>query len=652
MNTRMMRNWGLALMLAALPFLAGNAGGDDSSATYEITPVAPAISQPSAAPAVSQPASPPVKLSSGAAEIVRLAQAGVGEDVMLAYVGNVKSKFSLGSDQIVYLNDLGVSGSVVKAMIQHDDAIDTAARDYAASQLPASIPPPPTNPSAPTDDGSQPPMPPPDNSTNPPDNTVDYPGADDADYFYNSLAPYGSWGYVAGYGLCWQPTVFISNHDWRPYGDHGRWLYSDCGWYWQSDYSWGWAAFHYGRWFSDPSRGWVWAPGRVWAPAWVSWRSSAEYCGWAPLPPTAKFFPGSGLSYGNHLVAANFEFGLQPSQYTFIPLARMSDYAPARYGVFGSQADEVASQTTVVNHFTMQNNRVVNQGIPVENVAAVAHMEIRRVAVMEAPGEGGNPVQSDRLSKQGNGLIIYHPQLPTPSARRAPVNVAPSRNSGGVLKTSLNNVQPTPAGNLASVKPIIMSGATQPVARTESYPPGSLIVIGNKNPGSSQPVRPLPNMKLSPQANAGNFASTPDSRYQPAQPEANTPAAGFNFNGNNGDNVYYNRPAQPQHAIVQSAPSQNQTTYVMPAHYSVGQQMGSYSHNLTVAGSSGYAQERRAETPQPSVRESRAETRETPPAEVAHATQAAAVVHYESASASHAASAPAAWSSSSSSGKR
>src|SRR2546423_9736807 len=29
-------------------------------------------------------------------------------------------------------------------------------------------------------------------------------------------------------------------------------------------------------------------PGDEWAPAWVSWRSSKDYVGWAPLPPEAR----------------------------------------------------------------------------------------------------------------------------------------------------------------------------------------------------------------------------------------------------------------------------------------------------------------------------------------------------------------------------
>ena len=272
-------------------------------------------------------------LSTGAKEVVKLAQAGMGEDVLLAYIGAAKSPFSLGSDQIVYMNDLGIPGIVVKAMIQRDTALNAdAANLAAATNAPLTIPDP--NAPAPPDDGAPMPMLCHRTSTGATVATGQHrrlrESADDTAYFYDSLAPYGSWVYVAGVGYCWQPTVYTVDRAWRPYRDLGRWIYTDCGWYWQSDYSWGWAPFHYGRWFHDRQRGWVWAPNRVWGPAWVSWRQSDEYCGWAPLPPAAKFVPALGFRYGNNYVRANFEFGLTARQYIFIPIERRHDRFRAR----------------------------------------------------------------------------------------------------------------------------------------------------------------------------------------------------------------------------------------------------------------------------------------------------------------------------------
>lgn len=104
--------------------------------------------------------------------------------------------------------------------------------------------------------------------------------------FYDSLDAYGDWVEVGDYGYCWAPRDVGS--DWRPYTD-GEWAYTDAGWTWVSDEPYGWAVYHYGRWLRTESIGWVWVPGEEWGPAWVSWRRSPEYVGWAPLPPEARF---------------------------------------------------------------------------------------------------------------------------------------------------------------------------------------------------------------------------------------------------------------------------------------------------------------------------------------------------------------------------
>lgn len=306
MKAKIFRSWRLALAAGGMMFVAGGLwgcfamaedasnGGDANAAPAPVAVAPVAASQPAETPS----AVPSAPLSPGAAEVVKLAQAGMSEDVLLGYVGAAKVHFSLGSDQIVYLNDVGISGVVVKAMIQRDAALNADAALVAATNAPPTIPDPTV--SNPPDDGSVPPAPPTDDSGAAPttDNPGDYATADDTSYFYDSLAPYGTWAYVAGAGLCWQPTVYSVDRSWRPYSDRGRWVYTDCGWYWQSDYSWGWAPFHYGRWLKDAQRGWVWAPNRVWGPAWVSWRQSADYCGWAPLPPAARFVAGVGFRSG------------------------------------------------------------------------------------------------------------------------------------------------------------------------------------------------------------------------------------------------------------------------------------------------------------------------------------------------------------------
>src|SRR5215472_6180003 len=149
MNTQTLQRFGLALALALGP-LAGGCDqqraqsapvGDTASATVTNQlqgDSAPAADNPApASPAAGdqQLADAPGKIisSPGAAantntnpqlnQVVKLAQAGVGEAIMMAYVTNSPNTFNVSSDDVIYLNDLGVPETVINAMLQHDQAI-------------------------------------------------------------------------------------------------------------------------------------------------------------------------------------------------------------------------------------------------------------------------------------------------------------------------------------------------------------------------------------------------------------------------------------------------------------------------------------------------------------------------------------------------
>lgn len=167
--------------------------------------------------------------------------------------------------------------------------------------------------------------------------------------FYDSLAPYGDWVDVDGYGYCWQPRV---KSNWRPYSD-GRWAYTEAGWTWVSNEDFGWATYHYGRWTKLRNRGWVWVPGYEWAPAWVSWRTNDEYIGWAPLPPEAVWNASQGF---NVTVDANYDIG--PDYYNFCPI-----------GAFGSTGlapiivNPVNNVTIVYNTINITYISIYQRGI-------------------------------------------------------------------------------------------------------------------------------------------------------------------------------------------------------------------------------------------------------------------------------------------------
>ncbi|MDB6118557.1 MAG: hypothetical protein JWO08_2338 [Verrucomicrobiaceae bacterium] len=129
------------------------------------------------------------------------------------------------------------------------------------------------------------------------------------DYFYEALAPYGTWVEVEGYGLCWSPEDVDA--DWSPYTE-GQWVYTDAGWTWVGDEAFAGIVYHYGRWVYAVNQGWCWVPGYEWGPGWVSWRDNDEYIGWAPLPPEVVWQPDQGVG-----IWVDEVYNIGPSYYNF-----------------------------------------------------------------------------------------------------------------------------------------------------------------------------------------------------------------------------------------------------------------------------------------------------------------------------------------------
>ena len=361
----------------------------------DVSPVLPPET-PEPAPAAAAPAVPEhLKFSPAALELIKLARAAVPESVMLAYVTNSTRTFNLGADQIVYLNDLGVSSEVIRAMIEQDrrlrelggqlpalpgqpQAQDTALRDTARAQettqttiaaAPQFVP---ADTNAPAETAPEITAAAPTTNTN-----VTY------QYFYEALSPYGTWVYVDGYGYCWQPSVVILQPGWRPYCHGGRWIYTDYGWYWHSDYTWGWATFHYGRWFLHPRWGWCWWPDTVWAPAWVTWRYHPGYCGWAPLPPYGHF-TGFGFAYSS--------YGFGWSWFTFVSWNHFHDRHPHRHRVKDDECRRLVRESRPVRHgLVRERDRIVNRGIDPDRVREHTGREMRPLRVRPQPVDTAQP---------------------------------------------------------------------------------------------------------------------------------------------------------------------------------------------------------------------------------------------------------------------
>lgn len=515
MKDQFLSKWGLRLMVIALPFGFGCAREASSSqeqpAVVDSTPAffefpdktavaeAPTNAVPATAATGSEPASqtaldtetaklaeapvspvvsekplpPNLRPNAAVSEIIKMVNAGVDETVLMTYVTNSTRTFDLGADELIYLKDIGIPESVVTAMLVHDQALKTTAA--------AAIPQTNVNLYAPAPAEAPQPQPQPQVAQNPPPAPPPADQAPTYSTFYSSLAPYGTWVEVDGYGRCWQPTVVVVNPTWSPYCDGGRWVYSDCGWYWASDYSWGWAPFHYGRWFQHSRLGWCWAPDTVWGPSWVSWRYSGGYCGWAPLPPGSWYVSGVGLTWWGSPCGSGFTFGLGFGAYTFVSWNNFHYnghggyyHGYRHYAVPHDQARRVYHETVVSTRFEGRRYGVNNQGLPPERVASATRTAVQTVSLRESrsvPTAGNRP---DRLSSDGKSMTVYRPRLPeTATAQNdfrrptrtvtSPETSAPAA-SGGVPANSFASGRPT--RSVTGTESTVSSSRPRPAERT------------------------------------------------------------------------------------------------------------------------------------------------------------------------------------------
>jgi len=422
---------------------SANTAGTELIAKPEI---ATEVTQPEVPFAVDRPIPENLNPSVPLKEVIKLAQAGVDEEVLLTFVNNATSGFHVGADEIIYLTDIGVPGTVINSMLERDKTLKT-------THMTAVVPAPAATTTANAAVATAPSYLQPPTATQ----TEAQPEIAEANVtesnFYDTLSPYGTWIDVEGYGRCWQPTVVVVNPNWRPYCDNGRWMYTDAGWYWYSDYSWGWAPFHYGRWLSHPRWGWCWSPDYTWGPAWVTWSYSDSYCGWAPLPPAAVY-TSAGFTYYGSSVGVSFGFGLGYSCYSYVPWNHFCDYRPWYYCAPRPHCKDIYAHAVCHNDYSTDgHHRTVNRGLPPERVTALSRTEIRRVSLRDVPQARPITGRGEELARDGRTLEI-----------RRPVANAVPRTASATSSSHTQTIRDTTSspGNIHHDRP----GTSQPAERT------------------------------------------------------------------------------------------------------------------------------------------------------------------------------------------
>ncbi|MFC6998990.1 DUF6600 domain-containing protein [Rufibacter roseus] len=208
--------------------------------------------------------------------------------------------------------------------------------------------------------------------------------------FYDELSPYGRWINDPDYGYVWSPRVEMG---FQPYATRGHWVMTEYGNTWVSDYDWGWAPFHYGRWMYDDFYGWLWVPGNEWGPAWVDWRHSNGYYGWAPMGPRVTYV-------------------VPVTRWVFVPVMYITSPRIYSYCVPRTQVVNIYHNTTIINNYYERDNRKYVYGPRTQDIerATNRRVEVRRLENDSRPG---------RTAVADNSVRIYRPEVET-RRREAP----------------------------------------------------------------------------------------------------------------------------------------------------------------------------------------------------------------------------------------
>ena len=219
----------------------------------------------------------------------------------------------------------------------------------------------------------------------------------DIDTFYDELSPYGQWVWHPRFGYVWLPENVSAN--WRPY-TVGRWTYTDeYGWYWDSYEPFAWAVYHYGRWGYDQDYGWFWVPGDTWAPAWVQWRYSDDYVGWAPVGPGR-----TGYAYG---VPVTYDAPVAES-WVFVQPRYMTSRAISHYAVPIGGLGVAFFAATNVYRPIYRGGVVYNYGMPRDRVVKIINRPIYVQKVYKVDNWKGGRFDNNGPNR---GIKIYAPRF-------------------------------------------------------------------------------------------------------------------------------------------------------------------------------------------------------------------------------------------------
>jgi hypothetical protein len=365
--------------------------------------------------------------------------------------------------------------------------------------------------------------------------------------FFKPLASHGVWVKHSKYRYVFCPTV---DAKWRPYS-HGHWLYmKNYGWYFASDEPFAWAVYHYGRWVHEKRIGWCWVPGNAWAGAWVAWRRSNDYVGWAPLPPSREGFS----------VNADFDNAEPPREdWVFVPPKRFLEPKLSVAVVFGDQQPDVFDRTQYVGPVVVQNNIVVNTVIDVNFIQQQTGQQVKEVA----PQPVNDPAQA-AADANGGAVAVFAPQIDPPKQDEAPAQAvdeaqAPAQNGNGDQSSSASSEQPSSSAS-SSEQPssAASSEASSAVSSSSEVVPASSSSEAAPASSSSEAAAVSSSSEAAPAPSSSSEQAPASSSEAPPPPSSSSEQAAPASSSEQAAPASSSEQAAPASSEEQAAPSSSE----------------------------------------------------------------------------------------------
>ena len=292
--------------------------------------------------------------------------------------------------------------------------------------------------------------------------------------FYDQLSGQGTWIQTNDYGYVFQPNV--NDPNWRPY-TYGHWVNTDDGMMWASDEPFGWATYHYGRWVDLADTGWVWVPGYTWAPAWVSWRDSDDYYGWAPLPPDSEVgidYADGDFGFGFHIGDdCDVAYDIGPWWYNFCPVAYIGDPYCCRHFADHRHNFDIIRHTRNITNINVahdRNGRFGRFGRVHSGGPALAEMNTRSRTHVGTASLTSASTLAENGRHHGNSLAVFAPNINS----RGDANARPHSVGRTLANTTVN--RGTNINDPLTVTPgIKAAGATPDQVHAASLAQGNVV---------------------------------------------------------------------------------------------------------------------------------------------------------------------------------